>query len=367
MKITIIGLGKLGLCNALCLEKAGHQVLGIDIFPEYVQSINQKTLISHEPFVNEYLSTSKNFRATTSLKEGLDFSDIIFIVVQTPNGGGDKFYDHTILSNLLSKINKFKIENKHFIICCTIMPKYIDEIGKLLIQDCPNCTLNYNPEFIAQGNIIRGFQYPDMILIGEESKTTGDLLESIHHSICKNTPIICRMNPLEAEITKIAVNGFITTKIAYANMIGDICHKVGADGNIVTNAMGNDTRIGNKYFTPGYSFGGPCFPRDSRALAKFIESENIFCQLPKAVDAHNDAHVEEQARILLDEDLDEYKFEGICYKENSQVPIIEESAKLKIAKYLVLSGKKVIIKDVEHLIEEVKKEYGNLFYYEVKA
>jgi len=173
------------------------------------------------------------------------------------------------------------------------------------------------------------------------------------------------MTPLEAEITKISVNGFITTKIAYANMIGDICRKVGADPIRVTKAIGSDTRVGNKYFNPGYSFGGPCFPRDSRALAKFIEGENVFCILPHAVDEHNEAHIEEQARILLEQDLDEYFIERICYKENSQVPIIEESAKLKIGKYLVKNGKKVVIKDTEHLVDEVKKEYGNMFEYEI--
>ena len=139
--ITIIGIGKLGLGFGLLLENSCFNVLGIDIFPNYVDNLNKKIYKTQEPEYEELLIKSNNFRASTSLEEGLNFSDIIFIIVQTPNGGGDKFYDHTILSNLLEKINKLKPVNKHLIIGCTIMPKYIDEIGKLLISDCENCDL----------------------------------------------------------------------------------------------------------------------------------------------------------------------------------------------------------------------------------
>jgi UDP-glucose 6-dehydrogenase len=92
--------------------------------------------------------------------------------VQTPNGGGDRFYDHSILSNLLTKINSFQPKNKHIIIGCTVMPKYIDEIGNTLLDKCTNCTLNYNPEFVAQGDIVKGFEKPDIILFGTPDEET---------------------------------------------------------------------------------------------------------------------------------------------------------------------------------------------------
>ena len=179
--ITVIGVGRLGLCLALLIEESGYNVLGVDIFPDYVDNLNNKTYTTNEPELESLLQNSKNFRATTDLKEGLDHSDIIFIVVQTPNSGGHKFYDHSILSNLLCKINKLKPKNKHIIIGCTIMPKYIDEIGKLLVEDCDNCTLDYNPEFIAQGEIIKGFRNPDIILIGTESEELGEKLKVIYN------------------------------------------------------------------------------------------------------------------------------------------------------------------------------------------
>jgi len=361
--ITVIGIGKLGICNALCLEQSGYNVVGVDTFPEYVDSINNKTYRSYESFVNEYLDKAVNFRATTSLKEGLDFSDVIYIIVPTPNGGGERFYDHSILNNLLCRINSYKVKNKHIIICCTVMPRYIQQVGKLLISDCENCTLNYNPEFIAQGEIIHGYHNPDIVLIGEETKEAGDIIEALYKRICHNQPRMCRMAPLDAEITKISINGFITTKIAYANLISDICDTLGANKYTVTKAIGGDSRIGNKYFNPGYAYGGPCFPRDTKALSKLIDSIGLKPVLPMATHQQNELHNEFQAEELLRQNNESYTIENVCYKANSQIPMIEESAKLKIAQILHNHGKKVIINDNKHVLDEVKKDYGNIFEY----
>ena len=102
------------------------------------------------------------------------------------------FYDHSILSNLLTQINNHKVTGKHIIVGCTVMPKYIDEIGSFLLRDCPHTTLNYNPEFIAQGEIIHGFLNPDMILIGTTSSALADTLKEIYHKIVGKHPHILR-------------------------------------------------------------------------------------------------------------------------------------------------------------------------------
>lgn len=362
--ISVIGVGRLGLGLALLIEKGGYNVCGVDIFPDYVKKLNEKKYKTNEPDYEDLLKNSKNFHATSSLEEGLNFSDTIFIVVQTPNGGGNRFYDHTILSNLLNKINKFKIKNKELIIGCTIMPKYIDDIGKLLIKDCENTFLSYNPEFIAQGEIVKGFYNPDIILIGTESQTLGDKLKEIYSSFIKSSPRYCVLKPIEAEIVKIGINGFITTKISFANMLSDLCDTLSANKESVLNSIGGDSRIGNKYFRPGNSFGGPCFPRDTKALKQIMDQNNINSDILTATTLMNNLHSDFQAEQLLKENKSEYTIENICYKENSKIPIIEESAKLKIAEYLVKKGKNVIIKDEAHMIEEVIKEYGNMFEYQ---
>ena len=196
-------------------------------------------------------------------------------MVQTPNSGGDKFYDHSILSNVLCQINSYNVKNKDIIIGCTVMPKYIDEIGNFLLSDCIDTTLNYNPEFIAQGKIIKGFTNPDIILIGTNSLTLGDKLKDIYSKFVLTNPTFCILTPLEAELVKININGFITTKLSFANMLSDVCDTVGASKEKVLNAVGKDSRIGSKYFRPGYSFGGPCFPRDTEALKQFVDKTNI--------------------------------------------------------------------------------------------
>ena len=361
--ITVLGIGRLGLGLALLIEKAGYNVLGVDINEEYIKQLNNKTFKTKEPEYENLLINSKNFKATINLNEGLEYSDIIFIMVQTPNSGGNKFYDHSIVSNLLQKINERKVENKHIIIGCTLMPKYIDEVGSFLISDCKNTTLSYNPEFIAQGEIIKGFLNPDMILIGTHSQELGEILREIYSKIVKTNPKYCIISPLEAEITKITINGFITTKLSFANMISDVCDSIGANKEKVLDSIGSDSRIGNKYFRPGYSFGGPCFPRDTRALALFVEQNNINNEILLSTTKYNKLHSDFLTQKLLDENKDEYVIENVCYKEDSKIPIIEESAKLQIAKKLVENGKKVTIKDEIQLINEVKKEYGNIFNY----
>ena len=367
--ITVIGIGKLGLGFALLLERAGYNVLGVDIFPEYVEKLNKKTVRFAEPGYNELLKNAQNFKATTDLAGGIFFSDILFIIVQTPNGGGDRFYDHTILSNLLTRINEYKPHDKHIIIGCTVMPKYIDEIGAILLDKCVNCTLNYNPEFVAQGDIVRGFENPDIILFGTpDEPALKPVITEIYTRMTNNNPKFCFMKPLDAEIVKISLNGFITTKISYANMISDYCDTVGANKAIVLDSVGSDSRIGTKYFKPGHAFGGPCFPRDTRALKLCMDKEEIMSDLLKATTDYNNWHTKFQAKQIMQEaDNETIIIKDICYKEGSKIPIIEESAKLKIAYELAKANFHVVIRDTPELIQEVKKEYGNLFDYEIKS
>ena len=383
--ITVIGIGKLGLGFALLLERSGYNVLGVDIFQDYVNKINEKTIYFEEPGYNSLLQKSVNLKATTSLQEGLHHSNIIFIIVQTPNGGGSRFYDHSILSNLLERINKLKPENKHFIIGCTVMPKYIQDIGKQLISDCLNSTLSYNPEFVAQGDIVNGFENPDIILVGTESEDVKPVLKEIYDRMTNNTPKYCFLKPTEAEIVKISLNGFITTKISFANMISDLCDTLpNVNKAKVLESIGSDSRIGTKYFRPGTSFGGPCFPRDTKALKQLMNQNGIQSNLLQATTEYNEEHIIFQTDQLLSDnkpisenmeklltcqvlDNSHFVFSNVCYKDNSKIPIIEESAKLKIATRLVKHyNKKVTIKDVEPIINEVKKEYGSLFEYEIE-
>ncbi len=363
--VTVIGLGRLGLCMALCLEKTGFDVLGVDVISSYVDSLNKKTFTSDEPFVTEYLGKSTHFKATTSLEEGINSSDIFLIIVDTPSSPHEA-YDHSKLSRLLSNINKHKVKNKHIVICCTVFPGYIRNIASLLLKDCENTSISYNPEFIAQGSIIDNFEHPDMVLIGEGSSEVGDRLESIYRKVCKNEPKFARMSADSAEIAKLAINCFLTTKIAYANMVGDIADQTyGADKFDILNAVGSDSRIGAKYLKPGYGFGGPCFPRDNRALGAYAEKIGIEPTIPCATDAANKEHACHMAENLIRTRQAYYVFENVNYKDNCPVIIIEESQKLAVAEILAKKGHKVLIRDRTEVVHAVQEKYGFLFEYEI--
>lgn len=364
--ITVIGVGRLGLCLALGLEKAGHTVLGVDTSSQYVSKLNEKTLSSQEPSVAEYLQLSQNFRATTSLTEGLKFSDVYFIVAPTNSIPGLETYDHTILSNILKEIDNHQVSNKHIIICSTIFPGYIRNTANPLISNCQNTDISYNPEFIAQGNIIYGLLNPDIVLIGEGSTAAGDFLSDIYKNMCTNTPHIARMSPDSAEIAKLALNCFVTAKIAFANLIGDIADETpGADKYVILSTIGKDKRIGSQCLLPGFGFGGPCFPRDNRALGNYAELQGIEPLPLRATDLTNNNHTLYMANKLLESNLNEYTFEDVSYKPNCPVPIIEASQRLEVAVKIAQTGKKVTIKDRKEVIVQIIEKYGDLFTYEV--
>jgi len=365
--VTIFGIGRLGICTALVLEQQGkYNVVGVDTNESYVKAIQNKTFRTTEPMVNEYLARSTNFKATTDFDEGIAHSDVYLIFVATPSTGGERHYDHSMLGNVLMNINAKKVANKHIVIGCTVIPGYIEGTGKYLIQDCPNTTLSYHPEFIAQGDIMNGTLRPDMALIGEGSKAAGDVLEEMNIRMTESKPVICRMSPSSAEITKLSINCFVTMKVSYANMIGDIADRSpGANKHDILNAVGSDSRVGKKYLRPGYGFGGPCFPRDNRALGGYAKMVGVQPLLPEATDLYNKLHTGYQIDEQLALNRDEYVFTGIGYKDPCPVNIIEESQKLVIAQALARAGKRVVLRDRDYLIKAAKLEFGKLFSYVV--
>ena len=136
--------------------------------------------------------------------------------------------------------------------------------------------LCYNPEFIALGSVIRDMLNPDMILIGESDERSGDILERLYIGVCDSNPHIRRMNHVNAELTKISVNTFVTTKISYANMLAQVCETLpGADMDVVTSAIGCDSRIGQKYLKGALGYGGPCFPRDNLAFSALARANGV--------------------------------------------------------------------------------------------
>jgi len=362
--VSVIGIGKLGLCFALTLERAGYNVVGLDINQNYVDSINNKTLKSPEQNVENYLAKSVNFKATTDLKETVDHSDLIFVVVATPSLENGR-YDHTQVESVIENIKKLGVQNnKHFVVCCTTMPTYCDTVQEAL-KDY-GYIVTYNPEFIAQGTILRDQLSPDMVLIGEGNKEAGDLLEEAYIRMTNSNPRICRMSRTEAEICKISLNCFLTTKISFANMIGDIAAANDLPAHNILHAIGSDSRVGLKYINYGFGYGGPCFPRDNRALAIFANDVGRPAPISVATDNMNKIHLDFQVEQFvknnsIDEDV---IIETVTYKPGTV--ILEESQQLAFAVAIAKKGFNVVIRETKPVIDQLRFDYDDLFIYEVR-
>ena len=329
-KVSIVGVGKLGLCLGLNLESKGYNVVGIDVNESYVDLLNTKSLKTSEPHVEELLQNSNNIIFTTDISKSLE-ADVIFVVVSTPSTSEWK-YDHTQVEQVADELIKLGKQDtrKDLVINCTTFPGYIDTLQEKLKEY--NYAVSYNPEFIAQGTIINDQLNCDSVLIGEADKLAGDKIEKIYRDLCESSPYYNRMTCTEAELVKLATNCFLTTKISFANMVGDIANRLNCNGDVVLKAVGTDSRIGAKYIKPGYGFGGPCFPRDNRALAKCADELGIDAVVSKATDDMNDKHLQYQVEDFIRNNPDKSKIvdiEFVTYKKDSV--LIEESQQLRFA------------------------------------
>lgn len=359
-KIAVVGVGKLGLCFALNLERAGFEVLGIEANLPYLEQLQRRTFCSVEPQVNELLLSSTRIDFTNELEEivSQNITDI-FVMVATPSlpDGG---YDHSQVNRVAERLKAISDNSeRHLYIGCTTMPGYCNELAEEM--NPYGYTVSYNPEFIAQGAIINDQQFPDQVLIGEANERVGDRLQEIYERMVVNDPTYCRMDPLSAEIAKLATNCFLTTKISFANSIGDLATKAGADTDKILAAVGSDSRIGSKYLRYGFGFGGPCFPRDNRALGKFAVEQDYPLLLSEATDLVNNNHYNFQLNQYLanfpkDQEI---VFDGVAYKKGTSQ--ITESQQLRLAVGLALAGRSVRIIDSQEVLDQVEALHPNLF------
>jgi UDPglucose 6-dehydrogenase len=356
-KISVIGVGKLGLCFSLNLERKGYEIVGVDSNEDYVKDLTEKTFRSSEPFVDQYLAESKKIFFSNRLEDAL-INDVIFIVVQTPSTIDHK-YDHTRIDNIIENIKSLGIQKnrKDIIINCTTFPGYCENLSKEVEKF--NIKISYNPEFIAQGSIIRDQVMADNVLIGQADEIAGNIIEQIYDDLCEKNPPINKMSVTEAEITKLSVNCFLTTKISFANMIGDISERYNCNSQVILEAIGTDSRIGSKYLKPGFGFGGPCFPRDNKALSKCADIVGVSAVISKATDEMNKLHLEYQIESFVKNNPDKsipVDIEYVTFKKESTS--IEESQQLKFAIELHKLGYTIKISDSrEEVLSQIKSYF----------
>lgn len=357
MKIGVIGAGRLGICFALLCEQSGYDIIVSDIREDYVQNLNDRKIVTNEPEVQNLLKSAKNFRATTDSKEVIRECDLIYTLVATPSLE-DGSYD---ISSVWNIVENFKEENitsrKYFVVGCTVNPGDCDNFRKQLPR---NIKVFYNPEFIAQGSIVNDLRSADMVLLGVDSKDNTDEkiisdIRSLYQKIQTSRAIICTMTTTAAEITKIAINCYLTTKISYANMLGDVLHLSGCGDEVISvlSAIGTDSRIGRKYLNYGLGYGGPCLPRDNRAFAAFAKNVGLEYNLGTVTDEINNQHAKFVCDFYdkINKNRNPFYFDYITYKKGTD--ILTESQQYRLCIDLLDIGHSVYIHNDSRIFNEV--------------
>tara|TARA_B100001109_G_scaffold235005_1_gene214449 strand:+ start:1345 stop:2490 length:1146 start_codon:yes stop_codon:yes gene_type:complete len=363
MKIGVIGAGRLGICFALLCEQAGYDVLVSDVRDGYVKNLQNKIISTNEPEVAKLLSNSSKLSATTNNLKVIRECDVIYTLVATPSSK-DGSYDVSAVWKVvedLKKAGKKNTDGKAFIVGCTTNPgdcaKFQKELNDL------NIDVFYNPEFIAQGTIIKDLRRADMVLIGGKSNETYDNLCELYNKIQETPPKISIMSTTAAELVKLAVNCYLTTKISYANMVGQVMSLSGMEEEIPTvlGAIGDDSRIGRKYLNFGFGFGGPCLPRDNRAFAACAKQLGLDYNLGETTDNFNNEHANFIKENFIYKNIDSlpFYFDYVSYKKGTD--ILTESQQYKLCIDLLDDGYTVYINDNDAIMDMITKDLSEKY------
>lgn len=354
-RASVVGLGKLGACLAACIASKGTEVFGIDTNPRMVARLNEGRAPVTEPGLAELIEANRDrLSARSDYSVAIERSGITFVVVPTPSDEQGGFSTDYVVEAAyeIGRVLARKTDYHLVVITSTVLPGSTGKVVLPVLEQASGkrCGIDfglcYNPEFIALGSVIHDLMNPDFLLIGESDARAGATLEKWYESFCDKSPPVSRMNFVNAELTKISVNTFVTTKITFANMLGAICEGLpGADVDVVTDALGMDSRIGKRYLTGALGYGGPCFPRDNQALAYVAAQVGCRAGLAETTDRENRTLLDRQiARIRAELDpRNTLAVLGLAYKPDTNV--VEGSQGLMIARSIASSGTPVIVFD----------------------
>jgi UDPglucose 6-dehydrogenase len=351
VSISVFGLGKIGATLVAALTAAGYRVTGVDVNESLVRSLNDGSFRTSEPGVMERLATLKagQFRATTDAEEAVVNSSVSFIIVPTPAnslGGFSNLY----IERSLEAIGRATAQKdgRHVVaVVSTVLPRSSrlqlipaleSAAGRRIGDRLGYC---YNPSFIAQGDVMKGLLQPDYVLIGEADEASGETVAAIHRELVVNEAPVIRVTPTEAEITKMASNTHDAMRVAFANMLLALCNEVPeADVDEVTHAL--TYRLGRRFLKGAVPYGGPCWPRDNRAMAAYMDLIGVPSTLPNAIDRANTDH----SHYVLSQVLNvvppgrRVGVLGLAYKPGT--PMIDRSFGIDLAGWLAAEGRQVV-------------------------
>jgi len=368
MKITVVGTGYVGLVTGTCLAETGNEVLCVDIDKAKVAKMRGGEVPIYEPHLDvlfERNIKADRLKFTTSLQEGLDFGEIVFLALPTPedeDGSADLSYVLGVSEEIGKLIKTYKV-----IVDKSTVPVGTAEKVHATISKNASCDFDVvsNPEFLREGFAVDDFLKPERIVIGSSSDRATALMQKLYAPFVRSGNPVIIMDEKSAELTKYAANSFLATKITFMNKIANYCEKVGADVDKVRVGMGTDSRIGKRFLFPGIGYGGSCFPKDVKALQKAGRDENYDFKILDAVIDVN----ERQKTILMPRikshfggNLKGLKIAiwGLAFKPETDD--IREAPSIYMMNELLAEGAQLIVFDPEAM-QNIEKQFGDKLNY----
>jgi len=305
MKIAMVGSGYVGLVSGACLADFGHDVVCIDKDPCKIERLNAGVMPIYEPGLAELVASNvKTGRLsfTTSLAEGIDGAQAIFIAVGTPSRRGDGHADLSYVYGVAQEIAD-SLKNPAVVVTKSTVPVGTgDEVERIIsAANLPHQVgVVSNPEFLREGAAIGDFKRPDRIVIGAEDEFGREVMREVYRPLFLNQAPLLFTSRRSSEMIKYAANAFLATKITFINEIADLCEKVGGDVQDVARGIGLDNRIGSKFLHAGPGYGGSCFPKDTLALLKTAEDYDSPLRIVEAVAKVNDSRKRAMGRKVLE-------------------------------------------------------------------
>ena len=355
MKIAMIGTGYVGLVSGVCFSDFGHDVVCVDKDPGKIDRLRKGEVPIFEPGLDALMA--KNVAAgrlsfTLDLAEAVAGADAVFIAVGTPTRRGDGHADLTYVMGAAEEIGR-AIQDYTVVVTKSTVPVGTNrKVAEALRAANPAARFDIasNPEFLREGAAIDDFMRPDRVVVGVESEAARKVMADIYRPLfLRDFPIV--FTGLEsAEMIKYAANAFLATKITFINEIAALCEKVGADIKAVSKGIGLDGRIGNKFLHAGPGYGGSCFPKDTKALARIGQDHAVPMQITETVIRVNEevkARMVEKIADLCDGSVNGKTVAvlGVTFKPNTDD--MRDAPSLTIVPALVGGGAKVRVADPE--------------------
>ena len=329
-RVCVVGFGKVGSALVASYLRKGFEVDVIEKNPELSTELIQNKWASTEPEVAEVINKFHSKIRINCPQEAVRDCEYFLLIVPTPSRP-DGSFDNTFIFEAIDGLISEKPEvqkRRTIVIKSTVSPGACEIIQKRIKERAAEGQwgLVYNPEFIALGSVMRDIAHPNVLLIGSEDKVQAEEFAELVKRV--GNPKASHFLPLPAaEIAKISINTFVTAKISFANLIGELASAQGVeDTNELLECIGSDPRIGTSYLKPGLGFGGPCFPRDNRALSNALQEMDLDDSLPNSVDRVNDAVPIKKLNRIKQLGVQNILFIGLAYKPGSDFYSVSQAA-----------------------------------------